>query len=54
MTKWGHIARLIINSKQKLGLGFSEFEKLANELHKHIIRKFKRGKINFGNKPNEI
>ena len=21
MTKWGHIARLIINSKQKLGLG---------------------------------
>ena len=51
MTKWGKLARLIINSKQKLGFGF---EKLANELHKPIIRKFKRRKVNFGNFPNEI
>ena len=51
MTKWGHLARLIINSKQKFGFGF---EKLANELHKPIIRKFKRRKVNFGNFPNEI
>ena len=51
MTKWGHLARLIINSKQKFGFGF---EKLANELHKPIIRKFKRRKVNFGNEPNEI
>ena len=51
MTKWGHLAKLIINSKQKFGFGF---EKLANELHKPIIRKFKRRKVNFGNFPNEI
>ena len=54
MTKWGKLARLIINSKQKLGFGFSGLEKLANELHKPIIRKFKRRKVNFGNFPNEI
>ena len=48
MTKWGKLARLIINSKQKLGFGFSGLEKLANELHKPIIRKFKRRKVNFG------
>ena len=56
MTKWGKLARLIINSKQKFGFGFSGkgFEKLANELHKPIIRNFKRRKVNFGNKPNEI
>ena len=54
MTKWGKLARLIINSKQKLGFGFSGLEKLANELHKPIIRKFKRRKFNFGNFPNEI
>ena len=56
MTKWGKLARLIINSKQKLGFGFSGsgFEKLANELHKPIIRNFKRRKVNFGNEPNEI
>ena len=74
MTKWGHIPRLIINSKQKLGLGYynlfgsisgkgsgrgsgyknSSFGKLANELHKPIIRNFKRRKVNFGNFPNEI
>ena len=51
MTKWGKLARLIINSKQKFGFGF---EKLANELHKPIIRNFKRRKVNFGNEPNEI
>ena len=51
MTKWGQLARLIINSKQKLGFGF---EKLANELHKPIIRNFKRRKVNFGNEPNNI
>ena len=51
MTKWGKLARLIINSKQKFGFGF---EKLANELHKPIIRNFKRRKVNFGNFPNEI
>ena len=51
MTKWGHLARLIIDSKQKLGFGF---EKLANELHKPIIRNFKRRKVNFGDFPNEI
>ena len=54
MTKWGKLARLIINSKQKLGFGFSGLDKLANELHKPIIRKFKRRKVNFGNFPNEI
>ena len=54
MTKWGKLARLIINSKQKLGFGFSGLEKLANELHKPIIRNFKRRKVNFGNFPNEI
>ena len=51
MTKWGHLARLIISSKQKFGFGF---EKLANELHKPIIRNFKKRKVNFGNFPNEI
>ena len=51
MTKWGQLARLIISSKQKLGIGF---EKLANELHKPIIKKFKRRKVNFGNEPNNI
>ena len=51
MTKWGKLARLIINSKQKFGFGF---EKLANELHKPIIRNFKRRKVNFGNEPNNI
>ena len=56
MTKRGKLARLIINSKQKLGFGFSGsgLEKLANELHKPIIRNFKRRKVNFGNFPNEI
>ena len=58
MTKWGKLARLIINSKKKLGFRFrfsgSGFEKLANELHKPIIRKFKRRKVNVGNFPNEI
>ena len=53
MAKWEKLARLIINSKQKLGFGL-EFEKLANELHKPIIRNFKRRKVNFGNFPNEI
>ena len=52
MTKWGKLARLIINSKQKLGFGL--LENLANELHKPIIRKFKKRKVNFGNFPNEI
>ena len=51
MTNWGKLARLIISSKQKLGFGF---EKLANELHKPIIRNFKRRKVNFGNFSNEI
>ena len=40
MTKWVHLARLIINSKRKLGFGFGigkGLEKLANELHKPII-----------------
>ena len=54
MTKWGKLARLIINSKQKLGFGFSGLENSANELHKPIIRNFKRRKVNFGNFPNEI
>ena len=54
MTKWGKLARLIINSKQKLGFGFSGLENSANELHKAIIRNFKRRKVNFGNFPNEI
>ena len=48
----GKLARFIINLKQKLGLGL--LEKLANELHKPIIRNFKRRKVNFGNFPNEI
>ena len=46
MTKWGYIARLSINSKQKLGFGLG-LEKLANELHKPIVRNFKRRKVNF-------
>ena len=75
MAKWGKLARLIIDSKQNLGLGYdrirrNEFlhknssnnynligkglDQLANELHKPIIRKFKRRKVNFGNFPNEI
>ena len=65
MTKWRHLARLIINSKQKLGLGFwtgkdsssgigRGLDQLANELHKPIIRNFKRRKVKFGNNPNEI
>ena len=62
MTKWGHIARLIINSKQKLGIGNNSWrgsgsgglDQLANELHKPVVRNFKRRKVNFGNNPNEI
>ena len=27
MTKWGHLARLIINSKQKLGLGYDKIRR---------------------------
>ena len=52
----GKLARLIINSKQKLGPGYknSSLDQLANELHKPIITNFKRRKVNFGNNPNEI
>ena len=56
LKKWGKLARLIINSKQKLGLGYknSFLGQLANELHKPIIRNFKRRKVNFENNPNEF
>ena len=61
MTKWGKLARLIINSKQKLGFGFwtgsgigRGLDQLANGLHKPVVRNFKRRKFYFGNNPNEI
>ena len=53
--QWGHfLARNMINTKQKLGLGVSKKvkkkssdwqEKLADELHKPIKRKFTRRRV---------
>ena len=49
--QWGHwLARNVINTKQKLGLGVKKSEenwqeKLADELHKPIKRKFNRRRV---------
>ena len=55
LPKMGMFARKVINTKQKLGLGvlkkkFKKWnEQFADELHKPIIRKFKKRKIIVGN-----
>ena len=55
LPKMGMFARKVLNTKQKLGLSFKKKisknlnEQLADELHKPIIRKFKKRKAIVGN-----